>query len=44
MSKDYRVWHAAYCRWYDHKQAKNRIRTALWGFLADSILKVGITR
>lgn len=31
-----RVWHAAYCRWYDHRQAGNRRRAAVWGWIADA--------
>lgn len=44
MSKDYRAWHAAYSRWYDHKQAKNRIRAFFWGHLADTILRLKWSR
>lgn len=32
-------WHAAYCRWYDHDRAGNRVRAAVWGFIADRIVR-----
>lgn len=32
-------WHRAYCRWYDHREAGHRIRAALWGWLADRVVR-----
>lgn len=31
------IWHAAYCRWYDHREAGHRTRAAVWGWIADRI-------
>lgn len=36
MSK---IWHAAYCRWYDHRALGNRLRSALWGKTADALVR-----
>ena len=34
------VWHAAFCRWYDHRKAGHRVRAALWGWIADRLVNV----
>jgi len=28
-------WYDAYVRWFDHDRAGHRIRSALWGWIAD---------
>ena len=33
------LWHAAYCRWYDHRAASHRTRSALWGWVTDRIAR-----
>ena len=33
------VWHQAYCRWYDQRAAGHRIRAAVFGFLADRVVR-----
>lgn len=30
-----RLWHAAYCRWYDHRQVGHVRRASVWGWVAD---------
>ena len=40
MSKRDRIWHAAYCRWYDHREADNALRAGLWGWTADALCRV----
>lgn len=47
----YTLWHRAYCRWYDHREAGHRVRAAAWGWvadrfvhLADALLAVGVPR
>lgn len=32
------TWHAAYCRWYDHREAGHRARAAAWGRVADLLV------
>ena len=34
------VWHAAYRRWYDHREAGNHKRAATWGQIADRICRM----
>ncbi len=34
------IWHAAYARWYDNDKAGHQRRAAVWGFLADAIIRV----
>ena len=34
-----RIWHGAYCAWYDHDRAGNKIRAASWGWFADKIVR-----
>lgn len=29
------IWHALYCRWYDHDRAGHPRRAAAYGWLAD---------
>ena len=36
-----RVWHFAFCRWYDHDRAGHPRRAALWGQIADRLVHVG---
>lgn len=38
--RSYRTWHAAYCRWHDHREAGHHVRAFLWGELADMTLRV----
>lgn len=33
------LWHNAYCRWYDHDRAGHRVRAAIWGRIADQIVR-----
>lgn len=35
------IWHAAYCRWYDHREAEHAVRAAVWGRIADLICPKG---
>ncbi len=35
------LWHRAYCRWYDHREAGHRLRAAVWGWVADRLVTVG---
>lgn len=35
-----RIWHAAYCRWYDHRKVEHRIRATLWGVASDRICRM----
>lgn len=35
------VWHGAYIRWYDHREAGHRVRTAVWGWIADRLVNIG---
>ncbi len=32
-----RLWHAAYCRWYDLREAGHPTRSRAWGRIADAI-------
>lgn len=32
-------WHRAYCRWYYHHTAGNKIRAAVWGWISDRIVR-----
>jgi len=34
------LWHRAYVRWYDHREAGHRLRAALWGGTADAIVRL----
>lgn len=34
-----RLWHGAYCAWYDHDRAGHGLRAALWGWFADRIVR-----
>jgi hypothetical protein len=34
------IWHAAYCRWYDHDAAGHRIRAAIWGVVTDATARL----
>lgn len=34
-----RVWHGAYCAWFDHDRAGHRLRAAVWGWFADRIVR-----
>lgn len=36
----WRVWHLAYCRWYDHDRAGHLRRAAAWGRIADRAARV----
>jgi hypothetical protein len=31
------IWHAAFVRWFDHREAGHRIRAAVWGWVTDRI-------
>jgi hypothetical protein len=31
------IWHKAYRRWYDHREAGHVKRAKLWGYLTDVI-------
>jgi hypothetical protein len=34
-----RVWHGAYCRWYDHREQGHTLRSRAWSWLADRIVR-----
>ena len=34
-----RLWHGAYCRWYDHDRAGRPRRASAWGWVADRIVR-----
>lgn len=34
-----RAWHHAYAAWYDHRDAGHRIRAAMFGWLADRLVR-----
>lgn len=34
-----RLWHPAYCAWYDQDRAGHRLRAAVWGWIADRIVR-----
>ena len=34
-----RVWHGAYCRWYDHREQGHTLRSHVWGWIADRIVR-----
>lgn len=34
-----RRWHGAYCAWYDHDRAGHRLRSLVWGWVADRIVR-----
>lgn len=33
------LWHRAYCAWYDHRDAGHRGRAAVWGRVADRLVR-----
>lgn len=33
------LWHRAYCNWFDHDRAGRTVRAALYGWLADRIVR-----
>ena len=33
----HRIWHVAYARWYDHREAGHPRRAAVWGWVADRL-------
>ena len=33
------IWHAAYCRWYDSREAGHHTRARAWGRVADFICR-----
>ncbi len=33
------IWHRAYRRWYDHRQAGHTTRAAAWGWVADRLAR-----
>jgi len=33
------IWHSAFCRWYDHREAGHPRRAAVWGWLADRLVR-----
>lgn len=35
-----KIWHKAYSKWYDHDQAGNRRRSAVWGWIADILVSL----
>lgn len=35
------VWHWLYCRWWEADRAGRRRRAVVWGWLADSMVRVG---
>lgn len=35
-----RTWHVAYSQWYDHREAGNPRRSALWGAIADGLVRI----
>lgn len=34
-----RVWHRAYCGWYDHDRAGHPLRARAWGYVADALVR-----
>lgn len=34
-----RVWHRAYCGWFDADRGARRVRAAAWGWLADRLVR-----
>ena len=34
-----RLWHGAYCRWYDHDRAGHGRRARVWGWTADRLCR-----
>lgn len=34
------IWHRAYCTWYDHHHAGRRVRAAVWGWIADRLVRL----
>lgn len=37
----YATWHRAYCGWYDNREAGHRARAAVWGWVADRLIRIG---
>lgn len=35
-----RLWHGAYCRWYDHREQGHTLRSRVWGWIADRIVRI----
>ena len=33
------LWHRAYCDWYDHDRAGHKVRAAIFGWIADRIVR-----
>ncbi|NYD39926.1 hypothetical protein BJZ21_004041 [Nocardioides panaciterrulae] len=33
------LWHRAYCNWFDHDRAGHNVRAAVWGWLADRLVR-----
>ncbi|WP_283248694.1 hypothetical protein [Occultella gossypii] len=44
MSTRERIWHHAYCRWYDHRALGHHGRAAAWGWVADRLVAREATR
>lgn len=34
------IWHRAYVRWYDNNRAGRRVRAAVWGWVADRLVRL----
>ena len=34
------IWHAAYVRWYDNREAGNAKRAKVWGVIADGLCRL----
>lgn len=35
-----RVWHTAYVRWHNHRDEGHSHRAAIWGVVADTIIRI----
>jgi len=33
------VWHGLYCRWFDARENGHTVRAAVWGWLADRVVR-----
>lgn len=39
LNRGAKVWHFAYRRWYDHRAAIHPRRSAVWGWIADRLVR-----
>ena len=33
------LWHRAYCNWFDRREAGSNRRAAVWGWIADRLVR-----